>query len=85
MCVPHDGPLGCLHVLVIMNSGAMNITPLLQVEKPSLIKAKIRDFPDSPVVKNLPPNAGDTGSVPARGSKIPHAMGQLSPSVTTKA
>ena len=38
---PVSGPLGCFHVLVIMNSGAMNITPLLQVEKPSLIKAKI--------------------------------------------
>ena len=25
------------------------------------------DFPDGPVVKNLPTNAGDTGSIPGRG------------------
>ena len=35
------------------------------------------------MVKNLPSNAGDTGSIPGRGTKIPHAMGQLSPRVTT--
>ena len=27
---------------------------------------------------NPPTNAGDTGSIPARGTKIPHATGQLS-------
>ena len=26
-----------------------------------------RDFPGSPVVKNLPANAGDTGSIPGPG------------------
>ena len=30
------------------------------------------------MVKNLPYNAGDTGSIPGRGTKIPHAAGQLS-------
>ena len=34
--------------------------------------------PNGPVVKNLPPNAGDVGSIPGRGTKIPHASGQLS-------
>ena len=34
----------------------------------------------SSVVKNLPPNAGDTGSIPSR--KTPHAKGQLSPHAT---
>ena len=29
------------------------------------------------MVKNSPSNAGDTGSVPGRGTKIPHATGQL--------
>ena len=38
-----------------------------------------QDFPDGPVVKNPPSNAGDTGSIPGRGIKIPHAEGQLSP------
>ena len=40
------------------------------------------DFPGGPVVKNTPSNAGDAGSIPGRGTKIPHAMGQLSPSAT---
>ena len=34
------------------------------------------------VVKNLPANAGDTGSIPGPG-KIPHASEQLSPFATT--
>ena len=35
------------------------------------------------MVKNLPSNAADTGSIPGRGTKIPHATGQLSPRATT--
>ena len=35
------------------------------------------DFPGGPVVKNPPSNAGDTGSIPGWGTKIPHATGQL--------
>ena len=31
------------------------------------------------MVKNLPSNAGDMGSVPGEGTKIPHAEGQLGP------
>ena len=41
------------------------------------------DFPGSPVVKNPPYNAGDAGSIPGQGTKIPHAAGQLSPCATT--
>ena len=36
------------------------------------------DFPSAPVVKNLPFNAGDVGSIPSMGIKIPHNLGQLS-------
>ena len=36
------------------------------------------DFPGGPVVKNSPSNAKDVGSIPGRGTKIPHALGQLS-------
>ena len=36
------------------------------------------DFPGGPGVKNPPSNAGDSGSTPGRGTKIPHASGQLS-------
>ena len=38
---------------------------------------KYRDFPGGPVVKNLPANAGDMGSTPGPGARIPHASGQL--------
>ena len=42
-----------------------------------------RDSPGGPVVKNTPSNAGDSGSIPGGGTKIPHAAGQLSPRATT--
>ena len=35
------------------------------------------------MVKNLPCNAGQTGSVPGRGTEIPSAAGQLSPCAAT--
>ena len=35
------------------------------------------------MVKNPPYNAGDMGSIPGEGTKIPHAAGQLSPRATT--
>ena len=40
------------------------------------------DFPGGPVVKNPPYNAGDAGSIPGRGTRFPHATGQLSPRAT---
>ena len=42
-----------------------------------LKKYKIRDFPGGPMVKNLPCNSGDMGSVPGGETKIPQALGQL--------
>ena len=41
------------------------------------------DFPGGPVVKNLLCSAGDAGSIPGWGTKIPHAMEQLSLHATT--
>ena len=41
-------------------------------------ESKDRDFPGGPVVKNLPSNAGDVDSIPAQGTKIPHATEKLS-------
>ena len=38
----------------------------------------MQDFSVGPVVRNPPCNAGDMGSVPDWGTKIPHATGQLS-------
>ena len=36
-------------------------------------------LPWCPVLRSLPFNAGDTGSILGQGTKIPHAPGQLSP------
>ena len=38
----------------------------------------LRGFPGGPEVKNLLYKAGDTDSIPGRGTKIPHALEQLS-------
>ena len=43
-----------------------------------------RDYPGGPVVKNPPCNAGDLGSVPGWGTKIPHAAEQLSLHIATR-
>ena len=42
-----------------------------------------RDLPGGPVVKNLPPKAGEAGSITSQGTKMPHTAGQLSPPSTT--
>ena len=41
------------------------------------------DFLGGPVVKRLPPNARDSGSIPGQGTKIPLAAEQLSSCATT--
>ena len=43
-----------------------------------------KDFTGGPVIENPPFNAGDTGSIPGQGTKIPHAMGQPSPCSATR-
>ena len=50
----------------------------------SLFKRRKRDFPGGPVVKNLPSNAEDAGSIPGRGTKISHAVRQLNPPRVTQ-
>ena len=44
----------------------------------------VGDFPGGPLVRNLPSNAGDMGSIPGWRTEIPHASGQLSPLATTR-
>ena len=40
-----------------------------------LLDKKTRgEFPNSPVVKTLPSDAGSTGSIPGQGTKIPHTI-----------
>ena len=41
------------------------------------IKWRGGDVPGSPLVKNLPSNAGDSDLIPGQGTKIPHASEQL--------
>ena len=41
------------------------------------------NFPGGPVVKNPPSNAGNAGSIPGQGTKIPQATEQLSPCTRT--
>ena len=47
-----------------------------------IAKGTMRGFPVGPVVKNPPSSVGDAGSIPGWGTKIPHAMGKLSPGAT---
>ena len=47
-------------------------------------EVNLGDFPGDPVVKNLPCVAGDSGSIPDQGTKIPHPAEQLSPLATIK-
>ena len=42
-----------------------------------------QDFPGGPVVRNLPWDAEDVGSIPDQGTKTPHAIQQLSLCVYT--
>ena len=44
----------------------------------------VRDFPGGPVVKNPLSNAGDVGSIPGQGTKVPQAVRQQSPCTTTE-
>ena len=51
---------------------------MIAIEKIAHEKDTCRDFPGGSVVENLPSSAGDAGSIPGWGAKIPHAMGKLS-------
>ena len=57
---------------------AEKISTILNTLKEMLRRYAARDFSGGPVVKNPRSNAGDTGSIPGQGTKIPHAVGQLS-------
>ena len=48
----------------------------------SINNSNNKDFPGGPMVKNLPASAGNMGSVPGPGIRIPSAMGQLNPCAT---
>ena len=46
-------------------------------------KKKPGNISGGPVVKNPPCNAGDVGSIPGQGTKIPNAMKEPSPQAAT--
>ena len=56
----------------------LTVRHLLKVKAYNDMKNPARDFPGGPVVKNLPSNTGDAGTIPGQGTKIPPATGQLS-------
>ena len=47
-------------------------------------KSLSRNVPGDPVLRNLHDNTGDAGLIPGQGTKIPHALGQLSPYTATR-
>ena len=55
-----------------------------QQSRVGIFKGPDRDFAGGPVVKNSPCSAGDKGSIPGRGTKIPHATEPLSPHAAAK-
>ena len=59
------------------------LKPTCTAAEKLLIRSQFRDFPGGLVVKTSPSNEGDTGLIPSRGTKIPHATKQLSLLTTT--
>ena len=76
----NNSKIKCLFLVASISQSIFNFYKLCSV-KTVLFKV----FPGGVVVKNnLPPNAGDTRSIPGQRTKIPHATGQLSPQATTR-
>ena len=72
--------LGCVYFhLVTPKKGCSSIKYCHQKKKKVCKYLCIKMFTETSVVKNLPSHAGDVGLIPGEGTKIPQAMGQLSP------
>ena len=74
-----------------LNPGDSICLPMFLFPKPYLPPKHLRFshqsqlacyFPGGPVVRNLPFDAGDMGSISGGGTKTPHSMGQLNPCTT---
>ena len=65
--------------LALPLSSCVVLSKLGNLSVPRFIISNVRkgDFAGGPVVKNLPSNAGDVGSIPAQETEIPHVSGQL--------
>ena len=82
--IPSRGVLFCIVLIVafqLFHHCHFGISVTHELTKRSLKKkhTAIRDFPGGPVVQNLPCNAGNVGSIPGWGTKIPHVVGATEP------
>ena len=57
---------------------------IVTINRRHYITSKIRDFVGGSVVENLLCSSGDTGSIPGWETKIPRALGRLSPHIATE-
>ena len=73
-CCDYSKEMNHKYLMVMMTTIMTVVTVGRQI---ILIETTYRDFPDSPVVKNLLCSAGDEGSIPDWGTKMPHTTGQL--------
>ena len=73
VCRALELPLLCQEGIVM----SVHFSPLISLTSPLFSrwqpKGFSRDFLDGPVVGNLPSNAGNVGSIPGQGTKIPLA------------
>ena len=72
--------------LVLVTIPAQDFTSASEKQYSTQVKKKTNQcwgFPGGPVVKNLPCNTRDAGSIPGLGTESPHAAEQLSPCATT--
>ena len=72
-----------IYVYTSLSADARKEESLKIHEKIIHLKKVERDFTGGPMVNHLPSNAGDTGSIPGWGTKIPHVVGQSSLHTTT--
>ena len=52
---------------VVLVSGVQQSNSVIHIHMKLLLKITMLDFPGGTVVKNLPANAADTGSIPGPG------------------
>ena len=64
------------HIITFFPKSLQALLPQIQYLPVFKYNFKNGDFPGDPVVKNPHSNAGDEGSIPGWGTKIPHATGQ---------
>ena len=83
---PAEAPSESICLVCMASCTLAGVSPNPQNARILCTKAVVKAEAGCPVVMNLPANAGDMDSIPGRGTKIPHASGQLSLcAITTEA